>query len=179
MSFGFLPDSGVAGNLIAPAGTRIPMQQASAPFGWTSDSSAAMNDCSLRINSGTGGATSGSTGWSTWNFGGTVNINTFTLSIAQLPAHNHSATDSGHAHSITDNGHTHNFGQNSANIVAGNGAPTLQSNSQQTSLSGTGISINNGTANVTIGNTGTGAGITPSITTPQVKYADHIMAVKS
>jgi microcystin-dependent protein len=44
-----------------------------------------------------GGSTAGTTGGSA----------TQTLSVAQLPAHNHAVSDSGHSHTLSDSGHTH------------------------------------------------------------------------
>jgi hypothetical protein len=156
------------------------MAQATAPNGWTSS---AVTDTSLRYNSGTGGGTGGTIAWSSWNFGGTFNANGFTLSVAQLPAHNHGVNDSGHGHGVNDSGHAHSY---TLTNVSGSGASggggfnvISQTAGTATSTDGTGISIQSNTSGITTQNNGSGATITPSITTPQVKYIDHILAVKS
>jgi hypothetical protein len=166
------------GTLAAPTGTRVAFNQATAPVGWTTDTSAALTDCSFRVNQATGGATGGSGGWSTFNQGNTLNVNAFTLSIAQLPAHNH--TDLGHTH--TDSGHAHggiggaSFYTNAVgggNLVGG-GVNTF------TVVSATAASIANiQTASANIQNTGSGASIQPNYTTPTLKYTDFLIATKS
>lgn len=184
MASGLIPEFALlVTNLYAPAGTRIPMQQSAPPLGWTSDVSAAFTDCSMRINSGSGGGTGGSTLWSAWNFGGTFNVNGFTISTAQMPSHSHTIPDPGHSHSSP--GHTHTGGGGfgfwtsapgqSLNFLGG--ANAIQ-NSATTDA--TAITINTAFTgqNATNAN-GSGATITPNYTTPQVKFADHIIAVKS
>jgi hypothetical protein len=177
--FGFFPGIGLGNALIAPPGTSIPMAQAAAPAGWTSS---AVTDTSFRYNSGTGGGSGGSIAWSSWNFGGTFGVNTFTLSVAQLAAHNHPATDSGHIH--TSPGHLHQsatgfgFWTNAAgqSLNFPGGSNSIQNESTTNAVA---VTINTDFANVTTSNTGSGAGISPTYTTPQVKYVDHILAVKS
>lgn len=185
MSSGLFPEFALLiTNLYAPAGTRIPMQQSNPPLGWTSDSSATMTDCSMRINSGTGGSTGGSTVWSAWNFGGTFGVNAFTISVAQLPAHSHGVNDPGHSHAVNDPGHTHsvqrdsNTGSNSNSITANNGISIVSDIAALTSAT-TGLGIFGSTTGITTQNAGSGSSISPNYTTPQVKYADHIIAVKS
>jgi len=181
MATGMVPEFGLEiVNLYAPAGTRIPMQQAAPPLGWTSDTSTPMTDCSMRINSGTGGGNGGTTGWSSWNFGGVFNVNAFSLSIAQLAAHAH--TDVGHGHGVNDGGHAHLLGAAYCYLagggdLSGNGGTNVHYQNNGTTAATTGVSIQAGFAGIT--NTGSGAAIQPNYTTPQVKYADHIMAVKS
>jgi hypothetical protein len=172
--FNKLPFAGEYDALIAPVGTSWPMAQATAPNGWTSS---AITDTSLRYNSASGGASGGSANWSSWNFGSTFNVNTFTLSIAQLPAHNH--TDAGHTH--TDSGHAHTqnaltYYNASGSSYVGGGAGTIVSPGGQATLTST-ANIQTGFASIQ--NTGSGSGITPTYTTPQLKYVDHILAVKS
>jgi hypothetical protein len=165
------------GTLTAPSGTRVLFQQASPPVGWSADTSAAMTDCTVRINSATAGGTGGTAGWGTWN-AQTLNINAFTLSIAQLPAHTH--TDAGHTHGVTDPTHTHGVAgggailtnQSSANVAQQGGAYSAQNLAN----AATGISINTGVANIQ--NTGSGAVIQPTYTVPNIKYADFVMGVK-
>jgi hypothetical protein len=185
MPFQFLPGSGEINALIAPAGTSIPMAQATAPNGWTSS---AISDTSLRYSSGSGGVQGGSLGWSAWNFGGVFNVNSFTISTAQLPPHNHGISDPGHAHGVSDSGHSHTpNGGGQFVCIVGNSGSALQfpGNFPQvvepgsTNTVATGIGIQAAATNVTTQNTGSNSAITPNFTTPQVKYCDHILAVKS
>jgi hypothetical protein len=165
-----------SGTLTAPSGTRAVFQQASAPTGWTVDASATFADAAMRFNN-SGFTTGGVTAWSGWNAGNTINLNAFTLSVAQLPAHNH--TDAGHIH--TDAGHTHRPGDlhnfytdGTSATITGPGALNLSTSS------GTNVgnaNIQTGFANIQ--NTGSGASITPNFTTPQVKFADCIVGIKS
>lgn len=177
MPFNFLPGGGEAGALIAPPGTSIPMAQASAPFGWTSSP---QTDVALRYNSGSGGSTGGATGWSTWNGAGTYNANAVTLSVGNLPAHNHSVTDPTHTH--VDAGHVHQ--QNTATIyqtsgnIVGSGA-LIEISTGVLNTSAGFASINNAATNITINNTGSGTAFTPTVPLPNVKFVDHILAVKS
>lgn len=73
---------------IIPSGTRMIFQQTSAPTGWTKDVSPTMNNASIRLTTGTIG------------LGGTVPFSTFaaqtigatTLTVNQIPSHNHVET---------------------------------------------------------------------------------------
>lgn len=165
------------GTLTAPSGTSVPMAQSSAPPGWTSST---QSDVAIRYNSSTGGASGGANGWSTWNSTGNYNGNPVTLAIANLPAHGHTITDNGHTH--MDAGHVH--AQNTSTVL------NIPSSAAQTGGSfniGTGnlntqtgfASLNNSTTGITINNTGTGTAFTPTVPLPNVKYIDHILAVKS
>ena len=143
-----------------PAGTTAVFYQASAPTGWTQVTTS--DDAALRVVSGTGGTTGGTVGFTTafasQAVSGSVSISQATgtvggtaLSIAQLPAHNHSASDSGHAHSISP-------GVASFNSAAGGGGGgNVQT---QSNVTGTQIAY----ANISIGNTGSGATHTHSLT---------------
>jgi len=183
MATGFLPGLDlIPPSLLGTPGTRIVFNQAAAPTGWVQDVSTAMSDCSMRVLNTAGGGAGGTTGWSAWNFGGTFSLNTFTLSVAQLPAHNH--VDVGHAHGLNDPTHSHGtttgaqflMTSGAPNTVAtGSGGPAAVAASLI--ANGTGISIALAAAN--IANTGSGGGIQPSYTTPQVKYTDCIIGVKS
>lgn len=204
MTTGLYPEFAlITVSLYAPPGTRIPMQQAAAPLGWITDTT--FSDTSMRYNAGAGSG--GSTGWSSWNFGGTFNVNAFGLSVAQLPAHNHGDAghthgdfghthgDNGHAHGVSDPSHSHGLSGSVPQLsggsdLAGNGGTHITYNA---SINGafTGIGIDTGYASIATGyanlntgyaniqNTGSGAAIQPNFTTPQVKFADHIVAQKS
>jgi hypothetical protein len=174
MTTGLIPEFALQiTNLYAPASTSIPMANATAPLGWVS---AAISDTSLRYNSGSGGTSGGSTNWSSWNFGGTQNCNGFALSIAQLPAHSH--VDAGHTHG--DAGHQHSLTDFQAQLAGNTGGAItgVWVNTVFGVATTTGFA-NIQTSNANIQNTGSGATITPTFTTPQVKYVDHILAVKS
>ncbi len=108
---------------------------------------------------------------------------TVALSTAEMPQHNHTATDSGHAHTTTvgtqSAAHNHNAnnvmlgyvgGGGGANLVTGNTWSAFNLNAIMQGEVQThthGVTVNNGTANVSIGNNGSGTAhnnIQPSIT---------------
>lgn len=83
---------------IVPSGTKTTFFQAAAPTGWTQVTT--LNDYLPRIINGTGGGSSAGTGFSSVN--ASVTTAGHTLTIAEMPSHNH--TDSGHTHSLGING---------------------------------------------------------------------------
>lgn len=180
----------------APSGTRLVFQQAAAPTGWTVDASSFLQDCAMRFNAGA--AHGGTTAWSSWNYGGSYAVSGTAISIAQMPSHNHS--DSGHNHGVNDPGHNHylNDPGHSHSIpgnigVQGNTYSQEGTNSRlfniqgwSTNASGTGIWLNAAAtgvylsaSNANITYTGGGATHNHTLTTPQVKYADCVVCVKS
>lgn len=70
-----------------PAGTKWAFYQASAPSGYTQDTS--LNDYALRLVSGTGAGTGGSVDFST--LFGRTSTDAYTLQIADIPSHTHVA----------------------------------------------------------------------------------------
>jgi hypothetical protein len=183
----------------APSGTRVVFQQAAAPLGWTIDGSASFTDCSMRFNQG-GGASGTGTGWSAWNYGGTFNVNGTALTVAQMAVHSHSdaghvhgVSDGGHVHGVNDGGHAHGYqgyvGMNQFSYSGGGGlggigTPYAQSTSTSASgcgisiaAAGTGIGIATNYANIQ--NNGGGAAHGHTYTTPQMKYADCCIGIKS
>ena len=74
------------------AGTKLIFPQATAPTGWTKDTTAAINDSILRFVTGTGGGSGGSVGVSTWAAQTTTGGHTLTL--AQIPSHTHTLSGS-------------------------------------------------------------------------------------
>lgn len=62
--------------------------------------------------------------------GDTYNVNDIggtteeTLSIAQMPSHDHTLNDAGHSHTVTDPGHTHGIEQDPHNHAASGGSHT-------------------------------------------------------
>lgn len=175
MGLSILPGEGEVDGLRV-SGTRIAFQQATAPNGWSVDTTSTYTDCSMRINSSTAGLHGGTTVWSSWNSGGSFNVNTFTLSVAQLAPHTH--VDVGHTH--VDSGHAHTQHPATWYDIAGNAFNASGGGSIATAVgTGTGAgfaSIETGFAN--LANAGSGAGITPTYTTPQVKYADFLIGQK-
>lgn len=190
------------GTLTAPAGTRLVMQQAAAPAGWTVDTAAAFTDCAMRFNQTV--TQGGTAAWSSWNNGNTITTAGTALTTAQLPAHNHpivdpghahgtAVSDPGHAHPIVDPGHVHqmNGTDTSPGSYPGFIGPGVHANSSlPTQNSTTGISISSATTNIGVSiygsatgistsNTGTGATHTHAFVTPALKFADCIVAIKS
>lgn len=164
------PASYLPGQLIAPAGTRIPFNQATAPLGWVTDTAGTLSDCTATVRSGSGGTTGGSGAWSGWNFGGTRNANAVTLSVGNMPTHTHTVNDPTHAHTASNGDNFYvsgvfNCGTNQALNAIGNANAT----------SGT----NGASAGVSVGNAGSGTPFTPTIPAPQVKYTDLVIGVKS
>lgn len=190
-------DVAVVGQLSAPSGTRMVLQQAAAPTGWTVDASANLTDCAMRFNQTVGNG--GTAGWSTFNSANTIAVSQTAITQAQMPAHTH--TDSGHGHAVNDPTHNHGVGDplhahSVANVytnqsfdyglATGGGAPSSNNNVRPTnaaatgiflSPSGTGVSINPGAANLTA--TGGGGGHSHNLVTPAIKYTDCIVALKS
>lgn len=90
--------SNPAGYITFAAGTRIPFAQASAPTGWTQDTTDAANNRLLRVVNSSGGGTGG--------------VNDPTI-MNVVPTHTHGFTtgwmnqNNPHSHGITDYGHYH------------------------------------------------------------------------
>lgn len=182
----------------APSGTRVVFQQAAAPVGWTVDASATFTDCAMRFNQGAGNG--GTTNWSSWNYGGTFNVASVALTVAQMPAHAHNdaghgtpLSDGGHGHGVGDGGHSHGYAgyvaQNQFSYSGGGGLAgigTPYTGGTNTNASGSNISVQSSGSNISIGtsyaniqNTGGGAGHGHSFVTPQVKFADCVVGIKS
>jgi hypothetical protein len=69
-----------------PTGTRLPFQQTTVPTGWTKDTTAALNDCIMRIVTGTAGS-GGTQAFSTFN--GLTATGAYTLTTTDIPSHTH------------------------------------------------------------------------------------------
>lgn len=163
------PNNFISGEMPAPAGTRIAFNQPSAPLGWVTDTSAALSDCSPRtMTDSSGGATGGSTAWSSWNFGGVFNINNFTISLAQMPTHNHGMSST-HSHGPSDGRDYLGVVGSGTQWEAGGGGNVPQQ-------VGTSNAVGTG---VTLQNNGSGAAVGTTITTPQIKFTDLIICQKS
>jgi hypothetical protein len=90
---GALPTFQTISTQAFPSGTKMSFYQASAPTGWTKDTTADLNDAILRIVTGSGGATGGSTAFSTW--AAVTSTSSYTLATADIPSHSHTATNGG------------------------------------------------------------------------------------
>ena len=137
-----------------PTNTVLLFYQASAPTGWTQVTT--HDNKALRVVSGTGGGSGGSTNFTT----------VFSASrTVPLVNHNHSITDPGHFHNTSVNASTSNY------QVQGNdlNVPTRGYFSYQSDTKTTGITINNASATQTTGNTMDFA----------VQYIDIIMCRKN
>jgi len=101
------PSSGPSGSLAS--GTSMLFLQASAPLGWTKQTT--YNDRGLRIVSGTGGGAGGSVAFTTvFNSTRTLtgSVDAIALTAAQLPAHTHTQNGT-FGSGINSVGHTHTF----------------------------------------------------------------------
>lgn len=144
--------------------------QTSSPYG-QGDGSTTFNLPDMRSRVGVGvGQGSGLTNRT---LGGTVGAETVALSVAELASHGHTATDSGHAHttSVGTQSALHNHVSNNSILayVGGGGGANLNAGSTyqiynmnaimqgEAQTHTHGVTVNNGTANVTIGNNGSGS----------------------
>lgn len=167
------------GTLTAPSGTSMAFQQASAPAGWVAQTGAAFSDAFLRCITPSSFANTGGANSASSLILGSLTSDGHALTVAELAVHSHS--DSGHAHGTTDPGHLHGPGAGTAfftNTGGGNfgGGATVIGLASTTGAATTGVTVNAGTANIQ--NTGSGAAHTHTIT-PQCRYVDQIIAVKS
>ena len=161
----------LVGELLAPAGTRMPFNQSAAPLGWTIDASSTLTDCTAVARQGSGGTTGGSTAWSGFNFGNTLNVNAFSLSVSQLPSHSHPVVDPGH---VMTTGAVFPFVRNNSTTI-GLGTISGSTSMADGSIKTTDASV----SNAAIANNGSGTNIQPTYSSPQVKFTDHIVGVRS
>lgn len=159
-----------------PIGTRVSFQQASAPTGWTRDTTVGMHDNAFRIVTSSNPVASASNGIYGFSAGCLVvaaHTHTYSSNTGNESAsHNHIATDSGHNH--TQNAHTHlanvsetphshptTAGTGDNILAAGGTAAPTYSASGTTGSTSTGILVSNASvtavnqissANVTLGN---------------------------
>lgn len=90
-------DGGVHGSGFA-SGTRMLFQQTAAPTGWTKDITATYNDAALRIVTGAVG-TGGADAFST-HFGAGKSTAGYTLTVADIPSHDHGGVTGGPSQNI-------------------------------------------------------------------------------
>lgn len=159
-----------------PAGTVMLFVQTSAPTGWTK--STAHDNKALRVVSGaasSGGSVAFTTAFASQAVTGTVA--SYTLTTADIPSHNHTATSS-----VTDSGHTHSYTAPAIGgaAVSAGGIPIATAGTQggTTGSSTTGITVS-----TSIGNTGGGGGHSHGFSAPNinlaVQYVDVIIATKN
>lgn len=154
-----------------PAGTAMLFAQTTAPTGWTK--STTHDNKALRVVSGSassGGSVAFTTAFASQSVVGTVG--SYTLTTADIPSHNHTATS-------TDSGHSHGISAVGMNGGSTGVFYTLVSPSTPY------VNTISGTANITtsIGSTGGGGGHSHSFTGTAinlaVQYVDVIIATKN
>jgi len=166
--------SGLSGVDPFPSGTKQVFVQASAPTGWTQDTT--NNDKALRVVSGNGGGTGG----------------THALSSPPSLAHTHSTPSHSHNHNLSAGSHTlttsempsHNhtiyyrYGGGQNNNVIGQGWQNVNaSNNNSIGNTGGGNSHSHSlSGSITSGGSGTSGSTTPTAFAPQ--YVDVIVCSK-
>lgn len=179
------------------SGTKVLFVQANAPLGWTRDTT--HNDKALRVVSGVNGVSNGGSQPFTTTFvsrsiSGTIGDHT--LSVLEIPLHNHILNDPEHQHEMHEGQHTHRYiyGGSMSNVpgdieelgairfVSGTQVPMVGTSSTQSFLSGQGIGVYYAKTNMTIDPTGGGESHNHSFNgTPldmAVQYVDVIIATK-
>ena len=144
-----------------PTGTNMLFYQAAAPTGWTQVTT--VNDRALRVVSGTGATTGGTTAFSTY-FSGSSTVGSTAITEAQMPSHTHSVNDPTHSHGSSTGGAFWTEGGS----YSASGAGSFHPSQGYITASYTGISINA---------TGSSNGHTHTI--PSLQYADVIICSKS
>ena len=194
-----------------PTGTAVLFQQTAAPTGWTKVTT--YNNYALRVTSGsvtTGGSVAFTTAFNAAN-----TVDGTAISTAQMPSHNHGITDPGHNHSVNDPTHNHTLNDpghshstndpshnhnylaatvavagSDTNAVAGGNSQTTTNSYTGLSINGagtgtynsaaaTGISNNANTTGISTNNNGSGATHTHTLTNLAVQYVDIIIATKN
>ena len=169
-----------------PSGTKVVFAQASAPTGWTQDTT--NNDKALRVVSGTGGGTGGTHAFSSPP--STSHTHTGPSHTHSTPSHSHSHTLSAGAHTLsTSEMPSHNHNYTGANRYNSGSLPSWTGNASNlsratTSTGGGGSHSHSLAGSITSGGSGTsgsgGTGATgsagPTAFAPQ--YIDVIVCSK-
>ena len=159
-------------------GTTMLFKQAVPPTGWTQVTD--YNDAALRVVSGSPGS-GGTNGFSSVMAQATVDDTT--LTISQIPAHNHGVNDPTHVHGVSDPTHAHSYP--GVTMLQDGGLPFDlggdgsgdSSGGSNTNAAATGISIQAHATGITIQNNGSGGSHNHAITM-DMKYVDVIIARK-
>lgn len=158
-----------------PSGTAMLFAQTTAPTGWTK--STTHDNKALRVVSGaasSGGSVAFTTAFASQAVTGTVA--SYTLTVTDIPFHNHSASTS-----VSDSGHTHTFGGVITPGGSGGLAVGASYTGNQTGTTGTGNA--NLSASTSIGGTGGSGGHSHGFSAPSinlaVQYVDVIIATKN
>lgn len=146
------------GTLTAPSGTRTVFHQASAPLGWTQDTT--ITDHTIQVIGTAGGGTGGSTAYSAM-FSNLWTSDGHALTAAELAVHNHGITDPTHVHVLNDPAHAHLITADATGAPNGGGGVSLNQNaggnvSGRMATSLTGISMNGALTGISINNAGSG-----------------------
>lgn len=110
----YVSGSGWVRSEAIPSGTKMLFFQASAPTGWTQDTS--QNDRVLRVVSGAGGGTGGS-----WTLSG-ITVADHTLTVDEIPAHDH-GLEYMTAHTAAGSAMPNTVGTATAKFSEGGGQP--------------------------------------------------------
>jgi microcystin-dependent protein len=151
--------TGFVGPGTIPVGGIIMWSGNNVPSGWALCNGQSVNGVSTPDLRGRFVLSSGSAnGLTARTIGQTGGEENHTLSVNEMPAHNHGLNDPGHGHSINDPGHNHAFNYATAGWNAGGIYTTDRYNGQmRSSTEYTGISINRNTTGISMYNTGGGA----------------------
>lgn len=166
-----IPPSGfLSGELVAPAGTRIPFNQAAAPLGWTIDNNTAYADAYATVRPSAAGGSGGSSGWSTWN-ASTQTSSNINLTTLHLPIHTHTVTDPGHTH-VSSSGN---------NFMQYNGTGPYSGDASGSAVyTDSGVTTtNSATTGITVGTAGAGLPFNLTFPSQNIKYTDFIIGVRS
>lgn len=106
-----------------------------------------------------------------YSIGQTGGTTTQTLSVGNIPTHNHpvNITDPGHAHGVTDPSHAHSYNSGAISGNTGTGGPLSSFSSTfaaNTTSSTTGVTVNSGTTGITATTSTTGSGSSFNIVPP-------------
>ena len=153
---------GLSGVEPFPSGTKVVFAQASAPTGWTQDTT--NNDKALRVVSGSGGGTGGTHGLSSPP--STSHSHTGPSHTHSTPSHSHSHTLSAGAHTLSTSqmpSHTHTYKRTGYSIGQNHGMIATPDyygiNANTTSTGGGGSHAHSLSGSITSGGSGTsGAG---------------------
>jgi microcystin-dependent protein len=158
------PDDAMRLDQFFPSGTSL-LFPGAIPVGWTI--STAHNDMTLRLSNAVGGTTGGTVAFSTVFGSHTVSgtVGDHTLTVGEMPIHNHSVTDPGHAHPMA---------HQNMNFVGGSNAEHPKSDGELlTGGAYTGISIGNAGGGAAHGHSWTASAIDFSI-----QYLNVVVATK-